>query len=244
MPFIKDDRMGISSHRSQVTEIMSRGGGVGTNGSTLRPKGAPAKSVGGRSSEAVSWLNDLSLLTHLIEQGGSRREAQMIMLADWHPDIIEFVVSKMQNSSILLWLRNNSPSELIRQEANNKLRFEYLNDFELKMYESIVKNKDNVDKEVLDETQEKLKIGGRWVVSNPEFITGANISVTISHKFMKAVEENLDWELKYPDLEILTKEQKYFYDNKWSEIGDIFEWEKLGYPLKNIRKLGQKIWEI
>src|SRR5699024_8930482 len=35
MPYIKDSREGISDHRKQVMEIMSRGGGVGTNGSTL-----------------------------------------------------------------------------------------------------------------------------------------------------------------------------------------------------------------
>ncbi|MFW5894928.1 MAG: ribonucleotide-diphosphate reductase subunit alpha, partial [Bacillota bacterium] len=93
MPFIHDSRGGISDHRKQVMEIMSRGGGVGTNGSTLRPKNALAKGVNGKSSGAVSWLHDLSELTHLVEQGGSRRGAQMIMLADWHPDIIDFIVS-------------------------------------------------------------------------------------------------------------------------------------------------------
>ena len=82
MPFVKDSRGGIAEHRKEVMEIMSRGGGVGTNGSTLRPKGAPAKGVGGKSSGAVSWLNDIANLTNLVEQGGSRRGAQMIMLAD------------------------------------------------------------------------------------------------------------------------------------------------------------------
>jgi ribonucleoside-diphosphate reductase alpha chain len=82
MPFIGDQREDIAEHRKEVKEIMSRGGGVGSNGSTLRPKGAIAESVGGKSSGAVSWLNDLSLLTRLVEQGGSRRGAQMIMLAD------------------------------------------------------------------------------------------------------------------------------------------------------------------
>src|SRR5690625_523677 len=36
MPFPKDSREGIGEHRNEVMEIMSRGGGVGTNGSTLR----------------------------------------------------------------------------------------------------------------------------------------------------------------------------------------------------------------
>lgn len=82
MPFIPDSREGISEHRKQVMEIMSRGGGVGTNGSTLRPRNTLARGVNGKSSGSVSWLDDIAKLTHLVEQGGSRRGAQMIMLAD------------------------------------------------------------------------------------------------------------------------------------------------------------------
>jgi ribonucleoside-diphosphate reductase alpha chain len=82
MPYIQDSREGISEHRKQVMEIMSRGGGVGTNGSTLRPRNTLAKGVNGKSSGSVSWLDDIAKLTHLVEQGGSRRGAQMIMLAD------------------------------------------------------------------------------------------------------------------------------------------------------------------
>src|SRR5699024_1886662 len=73
MPYPKDSREGLSEHRSAVMELMSRGGGVGTNGSTLRPRNALARGVNGKSSGAVSWLHDLSELTHLVEQGGSRR---------------------------------------------------------------------------------------------------------------------------------------------------------------------------
>lgn len=73
MPFPKDSRGGIAKHREEAMEIMSRGGGVGTNGSTLRPKNAVAKGVNGKSSGAISWLNDIANLTHLVEQGGSRR---------------------------------------------------------------------------------------------------------------------------------------------------------------------------
>jgi len=73
MPYVKDSRGGISDHRTQVMEIMSRGGGVGTNGSTLRPKNALARGVNGKSSGSISWLDDIAKLTHLVEQGGSRR---------------------------------------------------------------------------------------------------------------------------------------------------------------------------
>lgn len=72
MPFVDDSREGISDHRKQVMEIMSRGGGVGTNGSTLRPRNTLARGVNGKSSGSVSWLDDIAKLTHLVEQGGSR----------------------------------------------------------------------------------------------------------------------------------------------------------------------------
>lgn len=72
MPFVPDSREGISEHRKKVMEIMSRGGGVGTNGSTLRPRNTLARGVNGRSSGSVSWLDDIAKLTHLVEQGGSR----------------------------------------------------------------------------------------------------------------------------------------------------------------------------
>ena len=70
MPFVQDSREGISEHRKQVMEIMSRGGGVGTNGSTLRPRNTLARGVNGKSSGSVSWLDDIAKLTHLVEQGG------------------------------------------------------------------------------------------------------------------------------------------------------------------------------
>lgn len=72
MPFVPDSREGISEHRKKVMEIMSRGGGVGTNGSTLRPRNTLARGVNGKSSGSVSWLDDIAKLTHLVEQGGSR----------------------------------------------------------------------------------------------------------------------------------------------------------------------------
>lgn len=47
----------------------------------------------------------------------------MIMLADWHPDIIEFIISKMQNPRVLKWLSENSKDEQVRELAQRKLKF-------------------------------------------------------------------------------------------------------------------------
>ena len=66
----KDSRRGIVDTLSQMMEIMSRGGGVGINLSSLRPRHAYVKGVNGRSSGSVSWGGLYSFVTGLIEQGG------------------------------------------------------------------------------------------------------------------------------------------------------------------------------
>ncbi len=100
IPSPKDSRSGIITTLSQMTEIMSRGGGVGINVSTLRPRHAYVKGVNGRSSGAVSWGALYSFVTGLIEQGGSRRGALMLILNDWHPDVFDFINSKRKAGQI------------------------------------------------------------------------------------------------------------------------------------------------
>ena len=70
IPSPQDSRRGIVDTLSQMMEIMSRGGGVGINLSTLRPQHAYVKGVNGRSSGSVSWGGLYSFVTGLIEQGG------------------------------------------------------------------------------------------------------------------------------------------------------------------------------
>ncbi|PPE05453.1 vitamin B12-dependent ribonucleotide reductase [Williamsoniiplasma lucivorax] len=245
MPYIHDSREGIAHHREKVAEIMSRGGGVGTNGSTLRPKGAAALSVGGSSSGAVSWLNDLSQLTHLIEQGGSRRGAQMIMLADWHPDIIEFIISKMQNVRSLLFVKKHFKSEHIQNEVNKKLKFKSFDETQRKIYENVLQHSYSFDQAFVNEVKEKLLSGGEYEVVHPEFLTGANISVAISNKFMEAIEKGQEWELKFPDNLAFDADQKKVYETEWEKIGNVFEWEAMGLPTKTFRTIPAKeLWEL
>lgn len=250
MPFVQDSREGISDHRKQVMEIMSRGGGVGTNGSTLRPRNTLARGVNGKSSGSVSWLDDIAKLTHLVEQGGSRRGAQMIMLADWHPDIIEFIISKMQNPRILRYLIENTNDEQIKQLASEKLKFTPLTETEKDLYQGILNYKNmpglgGFTKAAMREAEEKLKTGGTYSVHNPEFLTGANISVCLTKEFMEAVENDDYYELRFPDVENYTEEEMKEYNEKWHKIGDVREWEKLGYGIKTYRKIkARELWDL
>lgn len=100
LPSPHDSREGIMQTLTHMTEIMSRGGGVGINISTLRPRHSYVKGVNGRSSGSVSWGALYSFVTGLIEQGGSRRGALMLILNDWHPDVFDFINSKRQAGQI------------------------------------------------------------------------------------------------------------------------------------------------
>lgn len=95
IPSPHDSRNGIIDNLKLMVDIMSRSGGVGINLSSLRPRGARVKKVNGTSSGPVNWAQLYSTATHdVIQQGGSRRGALMLMLNDWHPDVEEFIEVK------------------------------------------------------------------------------------------------------------------------------------------------------
>lgn len=250
MPFVADSREGISDHRKQVMEIMSRGGGVGTNGSTLRPRNTLARGVNGKSSGSVSWLDDIAKLTHLVEQGGSRRGAQMIMLADWHPDIVEFIISKMQNPRILRYLIENTEDETIKKLAKDKLKFKPLTEQETAMYQGVLNYRTipgmgGFNEKIMRDAETKLRDGGTYSVHHEEFLTGANISITLTSDFMEAVENDADFDLRFPAVESYSKEEMAIYNEQWQEVGDVREWERLGHKVRTYRTMkARDLWNL
>lgn len=102
IPSPKDSRGGILDNLKVMTEIMCRAGGVGVNLSSLRPRGTYIKTVNGTSSGPIPWGELYSVATHdVIQQGGSRRGALMLMLDDHHPDVEEFISVKTQQGKLL-----------------------------------------------------------------------------------------------------------------------------------------------
>ncbi|HCM82554.1 MAG: Ribonucleoside-diphosphate reductase [Candidatus Gottesmanbacteria bacterium GW2011_GWA2_44_17] len=101
IPSPKDSRGGILDTLGNMVEIMARGGGVGINLSSLRPRGSRVKKVNGFSSGPINWAELFSVATKdIIQQGGTRRGALMLMLWDWHPDIEEFITVKQDLQKI------------------------------------------------------------------------------------------------------------------------------------------------
>lgn len=133
MPIKEDSIEGIFEWCKEAARTYSFGGGVGTDISVLRPKGAPVNNSAIYSTGAVSFMELLSTTTGTIGQAG-RRGALMITIDVNHPDILDFLDIK------------NDP----------------------------------------DRSQVKF----------------ANISVKVSDKFMKAVEEDGDFDLEYENKKV------------------------------------------
>jgi len=95
LPSPEDSRSGILDNLKLVVETIARGGGVGVNLSSLRPRGSSIRTINGKSSGPCAWAELYSVATgDVLQQGGSRRGALMLMLDDWHPDVEEFITVK------------------------------------------------------------------------------------------------------------------------------------------------------
>lgn len=128
IPSPKDARGGILETLKQMVEIMARGGGVGINLSSLRPRGSRVRKVNGFSSGPMNWAELFSVTTKdIIQQGGTRRGALMLMLWDWHPDIEEFITVKQDlkriNGANLSVCVSDSLMEAVEKDADWDLVF-------------------------------------------------------------------------------------------------------------------------
>ncbi len=91
---IADDLGSIFDSVKEAAGTMQLGGGIGHDFSTLRPKGAPVKSIGADASGPISFMDVWDAMCRTIMSAGARRGAMMGTMRCDHPDIEDFITAK------------------------------------------------------------------------------------------------------------------------------------------------------
>src|SRR5260221_6214178 len=91
---------GIFQTLRDAALIQQTGGGNGFNFSRLRPQGAMVKTSAGQATGPVGFLRVYDHAFGEIAQGGTRRGANMGVMRVDHPDVEDFITSKISENAI------------------------------------------------------------------------------------------------------------------------------------------------
>ena len=125
---IPDDMAGIFEHLKEAALTMQKGGGIGYDFSTLRPKGALVKGVGADASGPLTFMDVWDAMCRTIMSAGHRRGAMMATMRCDHPDIDNFIAAKQEPGRLRMFnlsvLATDAFMTAVREDAAWDLVFD------------------------------------------------------------------------------------------------------------------------
>ncbi|TSC53149.1 MAG: ribonucleoside-diphosphate reductase alpha chain [Microgenomates group bacterium LiPW_16] len=76
------------------------GGGVGFSFSKIRPKGDAIAGISGQACGPVALMKILDSASEIFMQDGKRRSGNMVVLSVSHPDVLDFITAKKDQSTL------------------------------------------------------------------------------------------------------------------------------------------------
>jgi len=119
---IEDSVEGIVEALQDAVVTMHRSSGIGMDFSSLRPSGALLQKTGAKASGPLPFMEMWNSACAALMQAGNRRGAMIGVLADWHPDLLDFIKAKhmsgkFQNFNLSILVSD----ALMDAVANNEL---------------------------------------------------------------------------------------------------------------------------
>jgi len=124
MGTIPDDMAGIFEHLKEAALTMQKGGGIGYDFSTLRPKGAPVRGVGADASGPLSFMDVWDAMCRTIMSAGARRGAMMGTLSCDHPDIESFIEAKREPGRLRMFNLSVLATDAFMEAVDNDAPWE------------------------------------------------------------------------------------------------------------------------